>query len=466
MFSLQGFDYDTLSQRILGRAKELGASYCDLRFNWSAATVIRVRNGEVETCNRGFSSGLGVKVIKDGAWGFASSGNISERDALNLVEEACKIASNTKGKDVKLASVKIYEDRVSTPLRIDPNDISLESKVKTVLEAEEAARKYHPSIASTTASYIDISTHQYFASSEGAKIDSEITRVFTTLYVAAKEGSVISPSYEAIGGTRGYELVEKNPPEGLVKEVCERAVRLLKASPPPPGEYTAVMDPKILGLMIHEAFGHTAEADLVLSGDILSGKIGEKVASEDVTVIDDGSVPGALGSIPYDDEGVKTGKTIIVEKGILKSYMHTRETAHILQAEPTGNARAQSYNYEPIVRMRNTYVDRGDWSPEEIIEETRHGFYLKGGIGGQADVNGVFMFSVQEAFDIENGELKEPYRAVSISGRAIDVLKSVDAVGRDLAINSPGVCGKLQSAYVDGGGPHIRCRIKIGGRRE
>ncbi|HDN17979.1 MAG TPA: TldD/PmbA family protein, partial [Candidatus Bathyarchaeota archaeon] len=260
MFSLQGFDYDTLSQRILGKARELSASYCDLRFNWSAATVIRVRNGEVETCNRGFSSGLGVRVIKDGAWGFASSGNVSKRDALNLVEEACKIASNTKGKDVKLAPVKIYEDRVSTPLRIDPNDISLESKVKTVLEAEEAARKYHPSIASTTASYIDISTHQYFASSEGAKIDSEITRVFTTLYVAAKEGSVISPSYEAIGGTRGYELIEKNPPEGLVKEVCERAMRLLKASPPPPGEYTAVMDPKILGLMIHEAFGHTAEA--------------------------------------------------------------------------------------------------------------------------------------------------------------------------------------------------------------
>ena len=144
--------------------------------------------------------------------------------------------------------------------------------------------------------------------------------------------------------------------------------------------------------------------------------------------------------------------------------MQSRETAKILGMEPTGNARAQSYRHPPLVRMRNTYMLPGDWKPEEIIEETKEGYYLKGAFGGQADSNGEFMFSIQEAWKIENGELKEPYRGVTVSGNALEVLKTVDAVGNDLKINFPGTCGKFQLVPVDGGGPHIRCKIMIGGR--
>ena len=143
----------------------------------------------------------------------------------------------------------------------------------------------------------------------------------------------------------------------------------------------------------------------------------------------------------------------------------SRETAAELGMEPTGNARAQDYSYAPLVRMRNTYMLPGDWRPEEIIEETREGFYLKGAMGGQADTNGDFMFNVQEAWRIEGGELKEAYRGVTVSGNALEVLKSVDAVGRDLKIGVPGMCGKMQMVPVDGGGPHIRCRIIVGGGR-
>ena len=135
-----------------------------------------------------------------------------------------------------------------------------------------------------------------------------------------------------------------------------------------------------------------------------------------------------------------------------------------MKAKPTGNARAQDYSYPPIVRMRNTYILPGDWKPEEIIEDTKEGIYLKGGVCGQADSNGEFMFNVQEAWEIRNGDLIRPYRGVTISGNAIDVLKSIDAVGNDLKIQSPGICGKFQEVPVDGGGPHVRCRVMVGGR--
>ncbi|MEM2277161.1 MAG: TldD/PmbA family protein, partial [Thermoproteota archaeon] len=172
---------------------------------------------------------------------------------------------------------------------------------------------------------------------------------------------------------------------------------------------------------------------------------------------------GANGWIRYDDEGVRAKPVKIIEKGVLKSFMHNRESAAIFGVEPTGNARAQGYSYTPLIRMRNTYMEAGDWDPEEIIRETKEGFYLKGGLGGQADSNGEFMFSVQEAWRIENGELVEPFRGVTISGNAIEVLKSIDAVGKDLKIESPGNCGKFQWVPVDGGGPHVRARMMIGG---
>ena len=242
-------------------------------------------------------------------------------------------------------------------------------------------------------------------------------------------------------------------------------MKLLDAEVPKGGLATAVLDNDLLGLIVHEAFGHTAEADLVLAGTVLTGKVGEKVASELVTIIDSPGPEYAYGWVPYDDEGVKGKDVVIVERGVLKGYMHTRETASVMRAEPTGNGRAESYNYAPIVRMRNTYMAAGDWSPEEIIEETKEGFYLRKGMHGQADSNGEFMFAVQEAWEIRNGELVKPYRGVAVSGNAIDVLKSVDAVGKDLVIASPGFCGKTQVVPVDGGGPHIRCKITIGGAR-
>jgi TldD protein len=223
----------------------------------------------------------------------------------------------------------------------------------------------------------------------------------------------------------------------------------------------------MVGLIAHEAIGHMVEADFVLSGSITKDKIGQKVASEKVTLVDSGqsnNAENAAGTIAVDDEGVVASRTVIIEKGVLKSFLHNRETAFHFGSEPTGNARAFEYNDEPLIRMRNTFIEPGSERFSDMIKETRHGYLVKGARNGQADANGEFMFGFQEMYSIEKGEIKELLRGASISGSAFEVLKSVDMVANDFRYDiGTGYCGKYQPAKVDGGGPHIRCTAIVGG---
>ncbi len=460
-------DLDLL-HRAVQEACRLGASYADIRLEEREGSEISVRMGSVEKSTIWRRAGAGVRVIVKGAWGFSSTEVVTEEALLEAVKSAVKMAraaAPARGKPVKLADVRVCKDHVKASIKEDPASVDPGEKVKLVLELDDLARSYGKVVKDVSIRYIDRRTRKAFVSSEGAEVVVEAVRTYLAAYVVAGEAGSLSPSYDAIGGVRGYELLRGDRPYGMVKEVAERAIRLVKAGMPKGGLSTVVLDNDILGLIVHEAFGHCAEADHIITGSVLTGKLGRQVASELVTIVDDPLPEYANGWTPYDDEGVKARRVVIVEKGVLEEYMQSRETAAELGMEPTGNARAQDYGYAPLVRMRNTYMLPGDWKPEEIIEETREGFYLKGGFGGQADANGDFMFNVQEAWRIENGELKEPYRGVTVSGNAVEVLKSVDAVANDLKIESPGMCGKWQWVPVDGGGPHIRCKIIVGGAR-
>jgi TldD protein len=223
----------------------------------------------------------------------------------------------------------------------------------------------------------------------------------------------------------------------------------------------------MVGLLSHEAIGHTVEADFVLSGSVVKGRIGEKVASELVTLVDSGKsdlADNAAGTIMVDDEGVAAERTAIIENGILKSFLHNRESAMTFGTASTGNARAFQYNDEPLIRMRNTFIEPGSDRLDDMIKETRHGYLVKGARNGQADANGEFMFGAEEAYLIENGEIRELMRGASISGNAFDALLSVDMVGDKFQYDiGTGYCGKYQPAKVDGGGPYVRCTAVIGG---
>jgi TldD protein len=229
-----------------------------------------------------------------------------------------------------------------------------------------------------------------------------------------------------------------------------------------------ILSPEMVGLIAHEAIGHTVEADFVLSGAITKGKIGQRVASELITLADSGPsvhIQGASGTLLVDDEGVMTERTVIIENGILKSYLHNRESAASFGVAPTGNARAYEYSDEPIIRMRNTYIEPGKMSLAELLASTDRALLLEGAGGGQADANAEFMFGVQEATLIEKGKRKKTFRGVTISGNAFDVLASVDAISNEFrwALGA-GHCGKFQRAKVDAGGAYVRCEAIIGGR--
>ena len=223
----------------------------------------------------------------------------------------------------------------------------------------------------------------------------------------------------------------------------------------------------MVGLLSHEAIGHTVEADFVLSGSVVKDKIGQQVASELVTLVDSGRseiLNNAGGTIIVDDEGVAADRTAIIENGILRSFLHNRESAMTFGTASTGNARAFQYDDEPLIRMRNTFIEPGADNLTDMIKETKHGYVVKGARNGQADANGEFMFGAEEVHLIEKGEVKEIMKGASISGNAFDALRSVNMVGDEFQYDiGTGYCGKYQPAKVDGGGPYIRCTAVIGG---
>jgi TldD protein len=229
-----------------------------------------------------------------------------------------------------------------------------------------------------------------------------------------------------------------------------------------------LLSPGLVGLLTHEAVGHTVEADFVQAGSVAAGKIGTRVASERVTLADSGAselLPGAGGTLAVDDEGVPAGKAVIIRDGILVSYLHDRESAARFGVAPTGNARAWEYEHAPLIRMRNTYVAPGDGDLAEMIASIDDGYLLDGAANGQADSNGEFMFGTREAYRITKGKKGPLLRGVNLSGQAFEVLRSVERVGKDFVWDlGAGHCGKGQPAKVDAGGPWILCTVVLGGR--
>jgi TldD protein len=271
----------------------------------------------------------------------------------------------------------------------------------------------------------------------------------------------------------GYEFIENGDWNAFAADVSQLASKVVVAPLPPPGSYPAVLDPELIGLFLHEALGHASEGDLVTSKEsVLDGRLGSSIASECVTMYDDGNIDGGY-FVPFDDEGVPKGKSIILEKGRLRGFLLSRDTATELGLEPTGNARAQSFEHKPIVRMTNVYMEPGDLTFDELIKEIDYGFYIRGrgSLGGQVDVGGgTFTFRAGPSYLIEKGELKHMVRAVTLAGKILETLNTIDAVGKDFTVTTSvfGGCGKDgQMAKVGDGGPHVRLgKLTIGGRTD
>ncbi|WP_367884647.1 TldD/PmbA family protein [Thermococcus sp. JCM 11816] len=293
-------------------------------------------------------------------------------------------------------------------------------KKKVALVKETDSMLAGEKIVNRNVSYRDTVVETFYFNSLGSEIRTVVPRIRFGVFrnCEGERGGDAAVLEELRGGTLGWEMVEGIDISHWTSLVVEKARALLKASSPPSGEFPVIADPELTGLFIHEALGHAVEADLVKNGDsILAGKLGQKIAVDGLTVVDDPTLPGKFGSYIYDDEGIRAKRVEIIRDGVLVNYLNDRETAQYFGLEPNGHGRAQSYAHQPpLVRMGNTYVEAGDWSFEEMLEEVKYGLYMIGGDkGGQVDTaNGTFTFGAREGYIIENGELREMVRDVAL----------------------------------------------------
>lgn len=464
-------DFDLLKRGVQS-ALDNGADYADVRYHSTVESAITAENGLMKSYESNVLAGIGIRVLVGGAWGFASTNRLDGESLKEKGSEAVRIARAVQplSRSVGLMLVKggDFESKVS--FKTDPDDISPDKKTKIVLEASKAAKAF-PHIESTVSRLATTKDVRLFLSSEKTKVTSQIVMTgFAHTSIAKVEGRLQRVPYSA-SRCAGFEYIEACDWSAFSRDVSRLAVEAAKADPPKAGTYPVVVDPELVGLLLHEALGHASEADLVTTGEsVLKGRIGLKIASEKVTVYDDGSAEGGY-IVPFDDEGVAKARTTIVEKGVLKGFLHSRETSKKLAANPTGNARAQDFAHQPIVRQTNFYMQPGDYDIEELIEDIDFGFYLRGRgtLGGQVDVaGGTFTFRAGPSQVIEKGELRDMIRDVTLTGMVLDSLKTVDAVGKDFQVRTSifGGCGKDgQLARVGDGGPHVRFRkMTIGGQ--
>lgn len=457
---------DFLNKIVDIAVQNFGAEYAEVRTQNLFKTMLTLKEEKIEVVKEGIENGVAIRVIVNGAWGFASVGTFDNETLIRSLSQACKMAKTAGLKlknPIKLVACKAFEDKALAKPSKDPSQISIEDKIGIASTIADTILSYDKRVRGCTIDYLDIVGKSYFINSEGAYIEQDKIYVWSRVTATAREAGVLTFSREEIGSTAGYEVFDFEAPESVGEMVAKRAVEQLKAKTPKGGKFQSVLGPNVVGVFIHEAFGHLAEADLTLSGSILINKFGKKIASDAVTIYDDGTLDGAFGSFKYDDEGVPAQKTLLVKDGVVTGLMHNRETAQKLNAKPTGNARAEDFRFEPIIRMRNTFMEPKDYSLEELVEDVKFGYYFKSFRGGQANLDGTFQVGIQEAYEIVKGEIGEPVRNASISGNTLETLHKVDAVGKDFEL-WPGRCGKGQMAFVCDGGPHVRIKeVMVGG---
>jgi TldD protein len=422
----------------------------------------------------------GIRTFMNGGWGFNVLKTLSKDSIMDGFIKATKLAqlseSLCKNKFKIMERDPLIKDyRITAKKKIE--DINVEEKINKVKQQEKVASEFSSKIKNTHTIYMDGTAHNLFLSSFGSQIYQEmsILRLYSVVY--AQENDILQKAVNSVGGLGGFEIMETDNANNLSVKSAKEAVELLQAKSPVGGKFTVITDPKLTGTFVHEAFGHACEADLVLNKEsILEGKIGQKVAIEDVNIIDNPTMgQGEKFNIPYelfgcyfvDDEGINSQKVKIIENGIFKNYLHSLETSSRMGVTPNGHGRASSNSSRPQVRMGFTYLEPKDWTLEEMIKDTKNGILCEDFQYGYCDPStGNFTFRIKFSYKIENGEKKDLMRDVSLSGMTLEVLKKISAIGNKNTFSySDGMCGKGgQSVRVCDGGPYIRIEdFTVGG---
>jgi TldD protein len=454
-------------------AKQQG--YVELRWHKRVSNSFLATKGRVDVANHSMTEGVGVRALINGAWGFAATSDVSEAAIARAIEQAKQNAMLLSKVRVGVHATQMKQGRLCTKDFTGEGFHELQSmpisdKLSKVIELEHQLAKASSRMHTARARYTEYIEEKAIVTSDGARCSLQIAQPEISLSAIAEKDGQRSTGGKGAGVSGGWSCLFRHPTlDHVVEDIAKTTVDLLDAKYPDGGRKKVILAPAVVGLLCHEAIGHTVEADFVKAGSIAAGKIGQVVASPLVTLADSGAekIAGyAVGNLPFDDEGVETENTIIIKEGKLNSYLHNRETAAEFGVNPTGNARAWLFSDEPLIRMRNTYITPGQSRLADMISSMDDGYLIEGAGSGQADSNGEFMFGCSHVWEIKNGKKTNLLREATLSGIAFDVLKTVDAVSSEFQWDlGTGHCGKGQPAKVDAGGPYVRCEINVGGRQ-
>lgn len=451
--------------RVIARALRNGGDFADVYIESRNSRQIVMEESRFRSGLYGISQGAGVRVISGDRTGYAYTEEITEENLMRAAEIASYVARNTS---------------VTTPVNIERGEresfitverpleyIADSARIEIMERANQAALDYDPRIRMALIEYNDQVRSRVIANSEGVYLRDELPLLFFIVETMSDDGNNRHMSRERISEHSGFELFEKETPESVARRAARESIDMLQAEDAPAGTMDVVMQNGWGGVLIHEAVGHPLEADNIAKGiGAFTGKVGQKVATDVFTMVDDGTMPNFRGTINFDDEGTQAQRNVLIEKGVLKGYMTDILSAKQLELQRTGNGRRESFRHYPIPRMTNTFIEPGTDTPEDILADTRSGIYVQSLSGGSVNpVTGIFNFTCREAYIIENGRKTTPVKGATLIGSCMGVISNIDAVGNDLDFG-PGICGKGQMAEVTAGQPSLRIRgINVGGSR-
>jgi TldD protein len=453
----------------LGTALERDVDHADVYFEYTIQDSVSLEEGIVKGGSRHLEQGVGVRAQQGERQGYAHSDEISI-DSARLAATTARAISDSGATSgpvaVRAAGANTHD---LYPVETAPTDVPVERKVELLGEIDAYARGLDPSVSEVMASVITQYRHVLIAASDGTLAGDVQPLVRLNVQVIAADGEKREIGYEGMGGRYDLErLMEPSSWKSLVEGAVRVAKLNLESVPCPAGTMDVVLGPGWPGILLHEAIGHGLEGDFNRKKtSAFSDRLGQRVASDGVTVVDDGTLPERRGSINVDDEGTPPQRNVLIENGVLVGYMQDRLNARLMGVEPTGNGRRESYAHLPLPRMTNTFMLAGEDDPEDILRSVDNGLYAVSFGGGQVDItSGKFVFSASEAYRIENGQIGAPVRGATLIGNGPDVLTRVSRIGHDLALDrGVGTCGKDgQGVPVGVGLPTIRLNdLTVGG---
>lgn len=457
---------EVLIKDVLDEAMSLGADFAEIYVEQTESQSIDMIGGKVDKANRGQDYGVGIRLFQgtNSVYGYT---NDSSRE--NLLKTAREIASALVGevitKPINLTRHNIVNQHI---IQTDLNDVPASRRIDKMRQVSEAIKNYHESISQSAVGLSEKKQHVLIANTEGTLVED--TRVYTRLFVraVASNGQEMQTGSHGPGAHQGFEFIENLDLNFYATDAARQAVMMLNADLCPSGKMPVVIDNGFGGVIFHEACGHGLEASSVSKGlSVFSNKLGEQIANPIVTAIDDGTIPNAWGSLNVDDEGTPTQRKVLIENGILKSYMIDKLNGRRMNMASTGSGRRQNYRFAPTSRMTNTFIAEGPNTREEIIANTEYGLYAKSMGGGSVNpATGDFNFAVNEGYIIRNGKITEPVRGATLIGNGPAILHQIDMVGENLD-RAQGMCGAASGSIpTDVGQPALRVKeITVGGAK-